>query len=129
MEGKGAIQLFNGINPKVWGLVATGHIFFGGIVECMSAAAILPKVSCFEINQPPLNAAEAIRQLAGQTGAKLLFSYDIAQSRHAQAVRGCFTMIRAMEIMLEGSGLEGVHSGEGVFLVVLKPPPVIKAAP
>ena len=42
----------------------------------------------YDIDIPALNAAQALNRLAEQTGAILLFPYDVADARQANAVVG-----------------------------------------
>ncbi len=105
------------------GLVVFTLQLFSGFTPVMSAT-ILAEARCHEIAVPALNAAEAIRRLAKQTGAKLLFGYELAKTRPTQPVKGCFSVARAMEIMFKDSGLKGVRSSKGAFVVVSIEPAV-----
>ena len=71
----------------------------------------------YDINIGALNAAEALNQLARQTGSIMLFPYDIAESRQANAVVGRYTLLDALELLLEGSGLFGGLSDERVIRI------------
>jgi len=61
----------------------------------------------YDIDIPAQNAADALNLLAEQTGAILLFPYDIAKARQANAVAGRYTLIESLELLLRGSGLSG----------------------
>jgi iron complex outermembrane recepter protein len=74
---------------------------------------------CHNVNVPPSNMAEAINTLAKQTKAKLLFPYDLAQSRKSNVVVGCYTLQEALELLLENSGLESGLSDKGVLTISL----------
>ncbi len=82
-----------------------------------ASANELSSKGCHAISVPPLNAAEAINALARQTGAKLLFPYDLTQSYRARPVIGCYTIQEAMNIMLKGSGLTSGLSDNGLYLI------------
>ena len=66
----------------------------------------------FEIEIPAMDAAPAINLLAEQTGAIVLFPYDLAKGRKANAVLGRYSLSDALDQLLEGSGLSGQVSGE-----------------
>lgn len=72
---------------------------------------------CRQFRIPAQNAATAINSLARQTGVKVLYSYDLASSRQAQALDGCYTADKALQLLLVGSGLTSVLSDEGVITV------------
>ena len=68
------------------------------------AAAADPPPSCHDINIPAQSVSMAVKELASQTGAKLLFSYEEAQIRQSQTVKGCYSLSMAIEALLKGSG-------------------------
>ena len=71
----------------------------------------------FDIDIPASNAAEALNRLAEQTGAVLLFPYDLAESRPANAVAGRFTLMQALNAVLKDSGLTGGLSDKRVIQI------------
>ena len=71
----------------------------------------------YDIDIPAMNAAEALNRLAEQTGAVMLFSYDLASTRRANAVRGRYTLVQGLELLLRGTGLSGGLSDKGVVNV------------
>ena len=81
----------------------------GALMLCLLSA--LPTAVCraaepvFDIEIPALNAAEALNRLAEQTGSVMLFSYDLARARQANAVRGRYTLVEGLEILLRDTGL------------------------
>ncbi len=111
------------LNLKVigWGLLMLMALWPLLSVAQVDDNALVP-AKCHDITVPHLNAAEAIRRLARQTGTKLLFDYDQVEVRQAQPVRGCLSVLEAMDVMLKGSGLVGVRSSEGVFAILVKTP-------
>ena len=60
----------------------------------------------YVINLPSQSVADSLNDLAKQTGAQFLFSYDLAENKTAKSVRGSFTLSDALEQMLEGTGLK-----------------------
>ena len=90
------------------------------LVASLSTMAITPNDNskgCYEIAVPRSNAAQAITLLAKQTQARLLFSYDLAQSKQAQPVVGCYTLEQALLLLLEGSGLTSGLSDKGLLTI------------
>ena len=76
----------------------------------------------YDIDIPSLNAAEALNRLAEQTGAKMLFPYDLAETRQANAVCGRFTLMDALSELLEDSGLSSGLSDKRVIQIALDEP-------
>lgn len=68
-----------------------------------------------DINIPELNAARALTLLAEQTQALFLFPYDIAESHPANAAKGSYTIMEALEKLLKNSGLKANLSEKGVI--------------
>ncbi len=73
----------------------------------------------FEIDIPAGNAADALNRLAEQTGAILLFPYDLAEARQANAVVGRYTLLQALSALLKDSGLSGGLSDRRVIQIVV----------
>lgn len=61
----------------------------------------------YEINIPAQNVANALEQLADQTGAITLFPYDLTQALQANAVVGSYTLPAALDLLLKNTGLSG----------------------
>ncbi len=76
----------------------------------------------YDIDIPSLNAAEALNSLAEQTGAIMLFPFDLAETRQANAVRGRFTLMDALSELLEDSGLSSGLSDKRVIQITLDEP-------
>lgn len=73
----------------------------------------------YEVNVASMNAADALNSLARQTGVTLLFPYDLARSRQANAVNGQYTLQQALDLMLHGTGLSGGLSDKGILTISL----------
>jgi len=73
----------------------------------------------YDIDIPALNAAQALNLLAEQTGAILLFPYDVAKVRQANAVAGRYTLIESLGLLLRGSGLSGGLSDKRAIQITL----------
>ncbi len=76
----------------------------------------------YDIDIPALNAAEALNRLAEQTGAIMLFPYDLAEARQANAVLGRYTLEDALGEMLRDSGLSSGLSDKRVIQIALDEP-------
>lgn len=76
----------------------------------------------YDIDIPSLNAAEALNRLAEQTGAIMLFPYDLAEARQANAVSGRYTLMAALSEMLKDSGLSSGLSDKRVIQIALDEP-------
>jgi iron complex outermembrane recepter protein len=90
-----------------------------GVVAAITAttgyAKDPPHAQRYEINIPSMNAADALNKLAEQTDTFLLFPYQIVKSRQSNAVTGRYTLMEALSILLEKSGLAGDLSSSGVL--------------
>ena len=71
----------------------------------------------YNVNVPEQNAANALEQLAEQTGAITLFPYDLAAARMTNAVIGRYTLPDALELMLKDTGLSGGLSEKRVISI------------
>jgi iron complex outermembrane recepter protein len=76
----------------------------------------------YDIDIPSLNAAKALNRLAEQTGAIMLFPYDLAETRQANAVRGRYKLMDALGELLRDSGLSSGLSDKRVIQIALEEP-------
>ena len=93
----------------------------GALVLCllsaMPAGVSRAAEPVFDIDIPAMNAAEALNRLAEQTGSVMLFSYDLARAREANAVRGRYTLLEGLELLLRDTGLSGGLSEKRVVVI------------
>jgi iron complex outermembrane recepter protein len=73
----------------------------------------------YQVDIPALNAAEALNELAAQTGATFLFPYEQAKTRQANGIKGQFTLMNALDRLLAGSGLLSGLTQQGVIQISL----------
>lgn len=73
----------------------------------------------YEIDIPALNAAQALNQLAEQTGVYFLFPYRAAANQQANPVKGLYSLDDALQILLKDTGLRGGLSKTGVVTISL----------
>lgn len=71
----------------------------------------------YDLDIPPLDAAQALNRFAEQTGAITLFPYDLASSKCANAVHGRYTLSRGLDLLLRGTGLSGGFSDNNVVSI------------
>ena len=64
-----------------------------------------------------MNAAEALNRLAEQTGSVMLYSYDLARARQANAVHGRYSLLDGLELLLRDTGLSGGLSDKRVVII------------
>jgi outer membrane receptor protein involved in Fe transport len=74
----------------------------------------------FDIDIASQNAADALNILAAQTGAVMLFPYDLVSGKDAQAVRGRYSLTEALATLLEGSGLAGSFTDKQVIRITVR---------
>jgi iron complex outermembrane receptor protein len=91
-----------------------------GLALIFASSVVLAQEPFYDIDIPSLNAAEALNKLAEQTGAVMLFPYDLAVARQAKAVVGRFTLTEALEALLDGSGLSSGRSDRRVVQISLE---------
>jgi iron complex outermembrane recepter protein len=94
----------------------------GAVVLCLLATMPLDASRAaervFDIDIPAMNAAEALNRLAEQTGSVMLFPYDLARTRQANSVRGRYTLLEGLELLLRNTGLSGGLSDKRVVIIV-----------
>ena len=71
----------------------------------------------YDINIRAQNAADALERLAEQTGAIMLFPYELASTKQANSVVGRYALSEALDALLNNSGLAGDLTGERVVSI------------
>jgi outer membrane receptor protein involved in Fe transport len=92
-------------------LATIGVLLLLSTMLCGAARSAEP---VYDIEIPSMNAAEALNRFAEQTGAIMLFSYDLASAKRANAVRGRYTLLEGLDLLLRGTGLSGGLSDKRV---------------
>lgn len=90
------------------------------LAECENStvnASDIKGAEQYVISIPSLSVAKALTHLAEKTSALFLFPYDIAESRHANPVKGKYTVLDALDKILQGSGLATDLSEKGVIRI------------
>lgn len=68
----------------------------------------------YDIDIPAMHAGAALNRFAEQTGAVMLFPYDLTRGRWTNRVRGRYTLVEGLELLLRGTGLSGGLSDKRV---------------
>lgn len=89
------------------------------LMLCLSAAATADDEQVYRVDLPEQSVADALTSLSEQTGVLVLFSYDIAELRTANPVKGEYTLQEAMDALLQGTGLSGGLSQRRVMQISL----------
>jgi iron complex outermembrane recepter protein len=108
-----------GQDPKGW---HSKRWRIAGVMVLCVLSSMVAEVSraaepVFDIDIPAMNAAEALNRLAEQTGSVMLFSYDLARARDANAVRGRYTLLDGLDLLLRDTGLSGGLSDKRVVII------------
>ena len=116
-------QVFGGTQHRVSRAISVLSVWFVLVMyNAVCVAADPSDERLYDIEIPSLNAAEALNRLAEQTGAIMLFPFDIAETRQANAVLGRFTLMDALSELLKDSGLSSGLSDKRVILIALDEP-------
>ena len=91
------------------------------LIICLETQAAEESTRVYQINLPAQNVAKALTSLSEQTDLQVLFTYDSAEARQANAVVGEFTLTEALSLLLNGTGLSGGLTDSGVVTVSRKP--------
>lgn len=88
-----------------------------GLALCIVQTANAEPQKVYDINLGVQSVADALTRLSEQTGAPVVFSYDLTKGRKANPVSGRYTLQQALDALLEGTGLSGGLSDKGVLTV------------
>ncbi len=72
-----------------------------GLALVTASPVISAQEPLYDIDIPSLSAAEALNELAEQTGAVMLFPYNLVVDRQANSVVGRFALTGALEALTE----------------------------
>ena len=71
----------------------------------------------YSINIAMQSMPEALTQLSKQTDIQVIFPYQLAKDKTANAVNGRFSVEHALALLLEGTGLSGGLSKKNVLMI------------
>lgn len=100
---------------QILGTMAAHWLLTGCLVLCFGTARAEQQI--YDINLPAQAVAKSLNTLSEQTGIPVLFPYDLARNRQANPVTGQYTLLQALDILLEGTGLSGGLSDKGVVMI------------
>ena len=73
----------------------------------------------YEIDIAQQDVAKALTRLSEQVDVQVFFPYNLTKGKTANAIKGNFTVLQALDLMLKGSGLHGGISKNGVLTISL----------
>ena len=93
------------------------------LVLCLCGTAKNDEERYYNIDIPQLTVDEALNMLAQQTDVQLLFPFDLVKTLDAESIAGRYTLMKALEILLQDTGLAGGLTGSGVITISRVAPP------
>ena len=93
------------------------------LVLCLCGAAKNDEEQNYNIDIPQLTVDEALNMLAQQTDVQLLFPFDLVKTLDAKSIVGRYTLMEALELLLQDTGLAGGLTGSGVITISRVAPP------
>ena len=108
------------VNVRVKEIVKhlVGFVILVSVEWCFAGPASVDfDKNIYDVNVPAMNAADALNELAFQTGSVLLFPYQEAKTRQANGVVGEYTLKQAITILLKNSGLVSSLTKEGAIRI------------
>jgi iron complex outermembrane recepter protein len=102
-----------------WCCIKVAKFVLATLLVCMELAEADAQLRTHTINVPSLKAVDAFNRLAEQTGTEFLFPYDIAETRTTHAVVGTYTVMEALKLMLQNTGLSRGLSEKGAIRIFL----------
>jgi len=95
------------------------HLLAVALVMCLSstAQAKTDVSSPHHITIAKSSVEQALKTLAQQTGVQLLFPFDLVKTLQAEPLRGDYTVMQALDILLKDTGLSGSLTDSGVITI------------
>jgi len=91
-------------------------------VQVIAGASAQAEETFYKLDISATHLADALTQLSEQTGVQVLFSYSLVDGKKANEVRGNYRLQRALDTLLQDTGLSGSLSNKGVVLIALQRP-------
>ena len=95
-------------------------VFISVIVVC-AASTLTAGEQTFLFNVPRSSADVAINTIAEQADAQVLFPFDKVKSIEANGLHGEYTLVEALKLALEGTGLSTDFTDSGAIMVTFTP--------
>lgn len=87
------------------------------LVLCIVGTSVAETPQVFDIDLRAQSVAGALNDLSAQTGAPVVFPYDLVKDRKANPVVGRYTLQEALAALLKDTGLSGGLSNKGVLTI------------
>jgi iron complex outermembrane receptor protein len=115
-----------------WGSITTAAngwrvVFALCLVLCIVRTSMADPPKVYDIDLPAEGVADALNGLSAQTGAPVVFPYDLVKNRRTSPVAGRFTLLGALDALLKDTGLSGGLSDKGVLTVSLAKSAALKS--
>ena len=94
-----------------------GLIFFGLLLFFINALADENTERKYYLDIQQQSVARALTRLSEQADVQVFFPYNLTKGKTANAIKGNFTVLQALDLMLKGSGLHGDVSKNGVLTI------------
>lgn len=96
-------------------------------LSCLAAGPALAAPGAINVDAQPL--ADALNQLAAETGLVIIANAPDLSARQAPRITGAGTVEEALAILLEGSGLRYLSRTKGVWVIETDARPTTRPAP
>jgi iron complex outermembrane receptor protein len=87
------------------------------LVLCVAGTSEAESRKVYDINLQEQSLADALNGLSEQTGASVVFPYDLVRNKRAGPVVGRYTLSEALDALLRDTGLSGGLSYKGVLTI------------
>jgi len=91
-----------------------------GVILVLSGSSVVTAQTAqqiYNINLPTLTVAEALTSLSEQTGVPVFFSYDLVKNQTSNPVKGKYTALDALRLLLRNTRFTGSLSKGGVLMI------------
>lgn len=87
------------------------------LVLCAVGTCAAEPQKVYDIRLCSQSVADALNGLSEQTGAPVVFAYDLVRNRTSNPVIGRYTLEEALDVLLKDTGLSGGFSDRGVLTI------------
>jgi len=86
-------------------------------LTALSLSSHASETGSYQLDLPAQSCAESLTRLSEIADVMLLFPAKIAENIRANPVKGRYTLVEALDIMLDGTGLVGSFSDKNVLMI------------
>jgi outer membrane receptor protein involved in Fe transport len=90
----------------------------GVLTLAVATQPVQAQARTFSFDIPAETLSEALRHYGQATGQQIIFTEDLVEGRHSQALRGTFAADEALQRLLAGSGLRVERTPAGAIMIV-----------